>query len=241
MARGKKRRVTKQKGSPPTAIPKHLSHLPSNVQKTLAPLSILTRNFVMAYVGEARGNGTLAAKLAGIVSTSTSTLASRACIMLQDPLVRAAIDAWMQAFAMTASELTASITDLVAANMGPFIKWNADGSLEVKVPTDDDWEAHKHWIKELETDPKSGKVVRIQLHDSMGARRELAKILKLYSDQPIFQLHLHLQQMTDDQLLAELESARAEEGGGPGGRGLPPGGPISVTEPPGDGSGGGKK
>lgn len=189
----------------------------------------------MAYCGRARGNATLAAQIAGVTGTY-ATQAAVGCRFMGDLRVRAAVEAWMEAFAMSAALLTASITDMAEANLGPFVEWQEDKSLLIKVPTAEEWEAHKHWVKEIEVDPKSGKVTRLTLHDSLAAKRDLAKILKLYSDAPINvgTLNVTLQRMSDEELLAELERVR---GGGEEER-LPStatrliGPPIQVVEAP---------
>lgn len=201
---------------------------PQSVKDAFAPLTLMTRRFVLAYVGEARGNGTLACKIAGIEGTY-AVRASRASTMLQDSQVREAIDAWMQAYGMSAAELTWGIADLIKANLGPFVEWQADGSLLVKVPDEDTWEAHKHWIREIETDPATGKVTRLVLHNSMEARREYAKIMKLYTDAPIFVFTQQVQKMPDDVLLKQLAEARSEETRM---LGLPAGGPVAEVVAP---------
>lgn len=189
--------------------PEDLAHYPPKLQAACQELNIQEYQFVCAYVGRARGNGTLAAQIAGIGGGYASQ-ASRASILLQLPHVRRALDAWMQAFGMTAAELTWQLKDLCDINMGPFVQWQADGTLQLKTPDEETWQAHRHWIKEIETDPKSGKIMRVQLHDAMVARKEMAKILKLYSDAPIFLFHMHLQQLSDAELLQQLSEARSE-------------------------------
>lgn len=193
-------------------------------------LTVQGRRFVMAYCGEARGNATLAAQKAGIGGTY-SAQANRASVLLRDPAIISAVEAWMESYGLTPAQLTASIADLAQVNPGPFFEISSDGKLQLKEKiSPDEWEAHKHWIKAIRTDEK-GKVVDIELHNSMEARRELAKIHKLYSDAPLFALQLHLHQIPDTELLKQLAEARAEEDRTiPGARAaLPPGGPVAVV------------
>lgn len=193
-----------------------LGNLPASVQEAFAPLSVAQRRFVVAYCGEANGIGVLACKLAGI-GGSYSNRAAKASQMLRDPKVMAARDAWMAAYAMTKAEVTAQFADLARANLGPFVRVNADGSLAIKMD-EDTWEAHKHWIKSVECDPDTGAVTRLVLHDALAARREIAKILKLYSDAPQLNMFLYLQSLPDDEILRRLqeEEARAVALLGPG-------------------------
>lgn len=182
--------------------------LPMAVQETLKALTPLERRFVVEYCGRARGNGTLAATLAG-VKGKKPTIATRASQIRHEPQVSAAIEAWMSAHALGATELTAKLVDLAEVNPGPFVELQKDGTLKVKLLDEQVWIAHKHWIKQLEVDPKTGQVTRLILHDSTAALRELAKILKLYSEAPTVNFNVYLQQLSDEELMKEWEEARA--------------------------------
>ncbi len=216
-------------------IPKTLlDRYPTQVAEALAPLTINQRRFVVMYCSDCRGNAVLAAKRAGLGTKKASyiSLASNASTLLQMPAIRRAVEAWMQAFAYTAAEVTWRIKDMADINPSPFFEVNAEGQLVLKQKMDaDDWDAFNHWVKEIEVDAKTGRVTRLVLHDRMIAHRELAKILKLYSDQPIFAFNLYLQQMSDDQLMTELMSARSEEAMMTGrvAASLPSGGPVAVV------------
>lgn len=178
--------------------------LPPRVQAALRKLTFMEQQFVVAYCTQARGNGTLAIQLIGKVG-SYAMQASIASTMLHTLKVRSAIDEWMDAFAMTAAQVTSAVRDLAEANMGPFVKWDSTTKqLQVRVPDEPTWEAHKHWIKSIQCNEK-GKVTEIQLHDRQAALREMSKILKLYSEAPIIGFHFHLTRMTDEELVRELE------------------------------------
>jgi hypothetical protein len=196
--------------------------MPVAVKQSLKALPPQQQRFVVNYCGPARGNGTLAAKLAG-VKGEYQTVAARASQMLADERVRAAVDAWMTAYALSGAEVTAQLADMAQANFGPFLEFVEDGDdpdgggrLVIRLPDADTWEAYKHWIRAVEADPVTGHVTRVILHDALAAKRELAKILKLYSDAPIFNLTLYLQKLPDAQLMEQLRVAR--EAVEPGGR-----------------------
>lgn len=201
---------------PPTA------QLPSRVQQTFASLKHSERLFVYYYTGQARGNVVLAARLAklakatrgrsGKVSEATyQTLSSLGCQLMLKPQVRAAIDAWYESFNISAATVTASIADMASINMGPFVQYDAaTEGLKVKVPDEDTWLAHQHWVKRVKMDPETGNVVDLELHDSLAAKRDLAKILRLTSDAPIIGLFLTVQQMTDEEILRELAQSSGQ-------------------------------
>lgn len=185
--------------------------MPAAVKTALQACTPLQRRFITHYCGRARGNGSLAAKLAGLVKAGAHpvTVASRASQLLKEPKVRVAVEAWMTAYALSGAELTHQLVDLAQANLGPFIEISADGTLRLKVRDDEAWEAYKHWIKAIKTDPATGAVIEVVLHDALAARRELAKILKLYSDAPISNFYLTLRNMSDAELMQKLAEARA--------------------------------
>ena len=180
--------------------------MPPTVKEALAACTPVQRRFVVNYCGPARANGTLAAKLAGITG-KYNTIASQASHLLRDERVRKAIEGWMVAYATTPAQLTASLQDLSEANLGPFVEVQANGSLVVKLPSADVWHAYKHWIKSAECDPKTGRVTHLTLHDPLVAKRELAKILKLYSDAPVVNLSMYLAKLSNDELIRQYEEA----------------------------------
>lgn len=186
-------------------VVKELRDLPKAVVEALDGLQPKLQRFVAAYCGEAHGNGALAAKIAGCPPTAAP---QQAHDFLTRPQVRAAVDAWMTAYAMSAAELTHRIGDLAEANVGPFVTHDpATNELFYQV-TPDNWERYKHWIKEMDFNSK-GKVTRLVLHDVQRAQATLAKILKLFSDAPIVNLTLYLAKLSDADLMKELQTARA--------------------------------
>jgi hypothetical protein len=212
---GTRRRRTGSKATALAAVTPARVAMPAVVKEALKPLPPQQQRFVVNYCGPARGNATLAAKLAG-AQGNYQTVAARASQMLADERVRSAVDAWMTAYALSGAEVTAQLKDMAEANFGPFLEFVEDGAdpgqggrLVIRLPDEDTWEAHKHWIRAIEADPVTGQVTRVILHDALAARRELAKILKLYSDQPIVNLTLYLQKLSDSDLMGQLREARS--------------------------------
>lgn len=195
-----------------------LREFPKPVAEAFAPLSVLERSFVMAYCGEANGNATLAARLAGDTNASDDgsksylALASIGSQYLRRPFIRKAVDAWMQAFALSAAQVTHEWKLLTEVNPRPFFEITPEGKLQLKEKmSKDDWDAYAGWIKEVELDLKSGKVISVKLHDKMTALDKLSKILKLYTDQPIYAFNLYVQALGDSELLKEIDLARVQE------------------------------
>ena len=224
----------------PRQTPRWLQQLPHAVAKALEPLSPYERKFVQLYCGDCHGNGVLAVQIlrskrienlgrklqsgkrapAGkklVKQVSYSVAASTASMMLRRPHIRLAVNSWMEAFALSAAEVTSKIADLCYANMSPFVSIQSVGRGKKKklvpmlsVHDEQAWHAHQHWIKEVETD-KRGKITRLVLHDAFAAQREAAKILKVTSDQqPAMQLTMHFLGLSDDEVLEELARAHAE-------------------------------
>ena len=194
---------------PATVVP--LKDLPPAVRAALDACTPLQQAYVMHYCGEARFNGTRAAQLAGITGTYAAQ-ASQSSNWLNELRVRAAIDAWVTAFAWSAAELTARLKDLAEANLGAFLEVDAAGTVRLRTLTAAEWASHKHWLKHVDVDPETGAVTRMEIHDSLAALRELAKVMKLYTDAPQLNLFLHLQRLSDAELLAELDAARGGVG-----------------------------
>lgn len=198
----------------------NLKDLPQAVAAVLADLPPKQQRFVAAYCGEARGNSSLAARLAGYTAASAGF---HGYSLLKIPQVRKAVDAWMAAYAMSAAELTARIADLAVVHPGPFTKVVMETVTTGKgkqkkttqipvlkyVMTEETWERYQHWVRAIEVDARTGAITKLHLHDAQRAQATLAKILKLYSDQPILTLNLYLQNLSDEGLLDELMKARA--------------------------------
>jgi len=207
-----------------------LNALPPVVRESLLKCSPEQQRFVMAYCGPAARNGTLAVKMAGS-KADYGTRASMSSGFLRVEAVRAAIDAWMTTFALGAAEVTAAIADMTRCSLEPFLEIEpvkkvtrgrgkkakvveVGGGIRLRKQTDESWAAHAHWIKSVKVDPKTGRITDLQVHDRTRAADLMAKILKLYSDAPQVNLFMHLQSLSDDDLLKEYEQAVRESGMG---------------------------
>jgi hypothetical protein len=158
-----------------------LAHLPKKIQNTLKDLPPKQQRFVMAYCGEARGNGSLAARIAGYPAASAGF---QGYSLLTEPVIRQAVDSWMHEFAMGSAELTARIADTALANPGPFVVVDPTTNKAKLEITEANWARYQHWVRALEVDPKSQQITKLHLYDSQRAMSTLAKILKLFSDAP---------------------------------------------------------
>lgn len=187
--------------------------LPIGVQSAMRPLALKQQRFVAAYCGEARGNASLAARIAGYTEKSCAFHGSA---QLRDPQVRKAVEAWMTEFAMSAVELTARIAELAQVTPGPFIKVQkvkgADGKEQEVAAlniTAENWARYQHWVRALEVDPATGNVTRLHLHNAQQAQATLAKILKLFSDAPQVTLNVYYEKLSNEELVEQIEAARA--------------------------------
>lgn len=222
---GYKRQPIKPKGEIPEpgdiGDGSDLTELPESVKSAFEPLTPIERRFVVAYCGPARGNAQLAGKMAGVDQMQTRNkdkernaqhMAQYVYAWTHGTRTKKAIEAWMEAHALGAIELTHLLADAARANAGVFLERLPNGLIKIKPPSDFVWESHKHWLKSVETG-KDGVVTRLETVDPMAARREIAKILKLYSDQPILAINLFLQGMSDADLLAKLNELKALQAG----------------------------
>lgn len=82
--------------------------------------------FVVAYTGEARFNGTDAARIAGYKGND-NVLAVTASNNLRIPKIRAAIDARMKSLIMSADEAMLRLTEEASSSIADFIGLNEDG------------------------------------------------------------------------------------------------------------------
>lgn len=182
--------------------------LPDPVAEALAPLTPAERKFVIAYCTKALGNATRAAAIATGATTHRGQR-SRGGKLVHKPAVRHAIGVWMEHDALTAGEVMGRLSDIATASLAPFLE--DAPHLRFKPARDPVWLAHEHWIRKLEfTD--DGRVKTVELHDSHGALRDMAKVLKLFSDAPVVALHLHVQHLSDDELIQRMRDLDATDG-----------------------------
>lgn len=140
-------------------------------------LPLKQRLFVAYYLGKAKGNGTLAARLAGYGSPTEA--ASR---LLTFAKVKAAIEAKLAEVAMSSDEVLARLSDLAATTAADFSRFDADKSPD-RLPALDLRKAKRRGklasVKKLKAkqagpdDP--AVIVEVELHDAHKALALLAK------------------------------------------------------------------
>lgn len=140
----------------------------------MAPLTYKQQLFVSFYLGEAEGNASEAARMAGYALPDKS--GSR---LVGKSRIRAAIDAKLDEVALTSNEILARLSGHATADIGDFLKFSG-GSYILDLD-----KARKrgklHLIKKLRP-TKFGTA--IELHDSQAALVHLGKYRGLFKDQP---------------------------------------------------------
>lgn len=169
-------------------------------------LSPLEARFVDAYCGKANCNATEAAEAAGYNCTSRGSFSALGSTVLARPHVRAAVQERFAREAASAEEVVKRMTADARISAAAFIKFDTDGKPQLNL-TQESLEMYGTLIKEIDVDPETGRIFKVRLNDSQAARRDLAKILRLFSDGPVINL-MDLQNMTDDDLVKQLDAAR---------------------------------
>ncbi len=164
--------------------------------------------FVIAYCGRAKSNATEAAKIAGYTPNGKrTTLQTTGSMLMKMPKIKAAILKRFDALSAPGEEILKRMTDDARLDIAPLIQFDDDGKPFVHL-TPEVLEVYGTLIKELETDPKTGQITKVKLVDSQAARRDLAKIRRLYTDGPIINIW-NLQELSDGEVAERLEAARA--------------------------------
>lgn len=136
-------------------------------------LTVKQRRFVDAYLGEANGNASEAARIAGYSLPRQSGSEN-----LSKPDIRAAIEARLEEWAMPAREVLARLADHARGSIGDFIEINADGTWRIDLE-----KARKagklHLLTELSTTEHGPK---IKIHDAQAALVQLGRHHKLLTD-----------------------------------------------------------
>lgn len=128
---------------------------------------------------------------------------------------------------MNAMEVVARVGFMARANPRPFFEVQ-DGKLQLRGDiSKDDWERFSPWVKELEMN-KDGKVIRMQMVDSLRALDLESKINKLHTDSPILILSRQVRNKTDAELLEELHQLTDDDEDM---LRLPAGDPVAVVDP----------
>lgn len=175
-------------------------------------LTILEYNFVVEYCGRANGNATRAAELAGCggPNATRNSLQVTGSQMLKRPKVRKAVTMRWEELSAPSEEIIKRMTDDARIDVAPLLKIEKDGVYLNLTP--ENIEEYSGVIREIEVDPETKKVLRVKLNDAQGARRDLARIRRLYSDQPIVNV-FNLQDLSNDELRKRLEIMRQKMAG----------------------------
>lgn len=156
--------------------------------KTLAGLTHRQRLFVLYYVGEARGNATEAACLAGYSGTRAA-LSVAGAKNLRLEKVSKAIDAFLKPMVMSATELVWRISE--DAKAAAYLDLSEPGQPRIDLERLEE-EGLLHLVKEVETttvySKRDGETeieavkVKVKMVDPQAAKRDLARIKGLFRD-----------------------------------------------------------
>lgn len=140
--------------------------------KTQKPRKITVKEhrFIHAYFGEAKGNGTLAAKLAGYKG-SDAVLATEAHRLLRKPKIAAAVAAMLQQSALPVEQVLKGISDIALGSVEFFLEFGENDSLNVTLKRAKE-QGKLHLVKGLELHP-NGTIKRIHWYDALQAYKAL--------------------------------------------------------------------
>ena len=99
-------------------------------------LSLKQRRFIDSYLGEANGNATEAARLAGYSARTYDGLRNIAHEPLTNPYVEAEISRRTAAAAMGADEVLARLASVARGSLRPFVELLADGGWRPNLATE---------------------------------------------------------------------------------------------------------
>jgi phage terminase small subunit len=136
-------------------------------------LNYRQRLFVEAYLGEANGNATEAARIAGIPSPR-----QQGQRLLSNVVIQAAISRRVASAAMSANEVLARFSDLASGNLGEFIDIIGKGQFSTNLRRPKR-AGRLHVLKKLK---QTEHGVEIEIHDPLAALDKLAKYHGLYND-----------------------------------------------------------
>ncbi len=173
-----------------------------------APTELMGREaaFVLYYVGLANGNATEAAKRAGYADPKNrASLQVAGSLLLNRPKIKAAILRQYDELAASSAEIIKRITDDARMSITPLLEFGTQG-VKVRL-TPEIMEQFGTLIKEIESDPETGYITKLKLNDSQAARRDLAKIHKLYTTDTTVNVALRLGDLSDEELAARLAAA----------------------------------
>lgn len=135
-------------------------------------LTFRQRLFVSAYLGEANGNGTEAARIAGYACPR-----EQAAENLTKPAIQAAIAAKLDSAALTASEVLARLSDIAAGDFSPYLRLGrGKPGVDLKALVD---AGLGHLIKAVKH-TKFG--TNVEFHDPVAALDKLGKYHALFTE-----------------------------------------------------------
>lgn len=148
-------------------------------------LTFKQQKFVDAYVGEANGNASKAARMAGYAAPYAN-----AHRLMEIDGIREAISEFYRQNAMPAEEVVSRLTDHAKGSLAPFLAESPDGEVYIDLATDEARE-HLHLLKKAKTKRrKYGRgdddfeviETEIELHDPQAALVQLGRHHKLFTD-----------------------------------------------------------
>lgn len=147
-------------------------------------LSLKMRTFCLAYVGEANGNGTEAARIAGYKGNDV-TLRAVAYENLTKPHavsfieeLRSQAEKRLGAKILTATETLVGLTRIARADIADVFE--TDGSFDLQKAKE---RGVSRLIKSLSFDKDTGRMTKLELHNAHGAHVDLGKYHQLFPSQ----------------------------------------------------------
>lgn len=150
-------------------------------------LTYRQRLFVEAYLGEANGNGTRAAQMAGFGAPNVAAVAAHR--LLRNAKIAALIEQRVASAAMPANEVLARLSEYASADLGNYLSIHDDGTFQVNLS-----KARKsrrtRAIKKVKTKTRTVSTDRgdevevqaeIELHNPLFALDKLAQYHGLYA------------------------------------------------------------
>lgn len=166
-----------------TRIVETLKRLDEVFEKESLELTLKQRKFCLAFVGEADGNGSEAARIAGYKGNDV-TLAAVAYENLNKPQIQAQIaDLRAQAEkklggrVLSAAEVLIGLTRIAQADVAEVFE--TDGSFDLASAKR---RGVSKLIKSMKFDKDTGRLVSLELHNAHGAHVDLGKYWKLFTD-----------------------------------------------------------
>lgn len=146
-------------------------------------ITLKMRKFALAFVGEANGNGTEAARIAGYKGES-HTLEQVAYENLRKPEIRTLIKELREKAEQSASgkilsatETLAGLTKIALADIAEVFE--PDGTFDLQKAKERNV---SRLIKSLSFDKDTGRLTKLELHNAHGAHQDLGKYHKLFTD-----------------------------------------------------------